>query len=161
MSKFSSYTYVNILSDYFNANTLNHAICGDTFNISNLDEDLTFSPDTIIVAYGTNDWWLGRDVSIVVKQYFDKLKKIYPHTKIYALLPIYRLDAEEKHENVKIPFVKYREKMQEIISEYENVTIVDTIDFVPHFRDFFEDEYLHPNDIGFIKYAEHLKEYIC
>ena len=35
------------------------------------------------------------------------------------------------------------------------------MNFVPHFEDFYEDGYLHPNDIGFIRYAERLKEYIC
>ena len=161
LSKFSSYTYVNILSHSFNANTLNQAICGDMFNASHIEENLPFTPDTIIVAYGTNDWWHGRNVSVIVKEYFDKLTSIYPQVPIFALLPIYRLDAEESHREVKIPFMDFREQMKECISEYHNVTVIDTINFVPHFADFYEDGYLHPNDMGYMKYAEHLKEYIC
>lgn len=159
-TKCTSLTYANILSRVSGAVSLNQAVAGDVFNEDNLDEDLPFDPDLIFVAYGTNDWWHGRDVSVVIKKYFDKLTKIYPHTQIYALLPIYRLDAEEKHIKVKIPFVDFREQMKEIISEYKNVTVVDTINFVPHFTDFYEDGYLHPNDLGFIKYAENLRKYI-
>ena len=44
---------------------------------------------------------------------------------------------------------------------YQNITVIDTINFVPHFAEFYEDGYLHPNDMGYMKYAECLKEHLC
>ena len=76
------------------------------------------------------------------------------------MLPIYRLDAGEKHPEVKIPFMEFREQIKEILRGYESVTVIDTIDFVPHFPEFYDDGYLHPNDMGYMEYAKHLKKYI-
>lgn len=66
-TRFTSLTYANILSRTFNAQTLNQAIAGDVFNVNNLDRDLSFDPDMVFVAYGTNDWWHGIDITDTAK----------------------------------------------------------------------------------------------
>ena len=48
----------------------------------------------------------------------------------------------------------------DLCGEYQNITVIDGWNFVPHFCDFYEDGFLHPNDMGFIFYAEALKNYI-
>ena len=153
-------TYANILTRYADAESLNQAIAGDVFNALNLDENLPFSPDSVFVAYGTNDWRGGRDIRVSAKEYFDKLTRVYPKEQIYAILPIYRLDLEEPDERTQMPFEKFRELLSEIASGYKNVKVVDSWNFVPHRKDFFEDGFLHPNDLGFLLYAEALKKYL-
>ena len=156
-TKFTSLTYANILSRQLNANALNQAIAGDVFNDMNLDENLLFNPDMIFVAYGTNDWWHGIDITKTAQCYFDKLTKIYRQKDIYVILPIYRLDCEEKQERATMPFCEFRNILKNLCKQYENITIIDGWDFVPHFPEFYEDGYLHPNDMGFILYSENLK----
>lgn len=159
-TKFTSLTYTNILSRKFNAETLNQAIAGDVFNVNNLDEDLNFNPDIVFVAYGTNDWWNGFDITDSAKKYFDKLTKIYGNTDIYVILPICRLDYNAQQENAVMPFCDFRNLLKSLCGEYKNITVIDGWNFVPHFCDFYEDGFLHPNDMGFIFYAEALKNYI-
>lgn len=159
-TRFTSLTYANILSRSFNANSLNQAISGDVFNVNNLDEDLDFNPDDIFVAYGTNDWSRGADITSTAKEYFDKLTGIYPQNDIYVILPIYRLDSESEQEKALLPFKEFRDVLRKICEKYKNLTIIDGWDFVPHFPDFYEDGYLHPNDMGFIFYADALKKHI-
>ena len=57
-------------------NILNQAIAGDMFNAMNIDEELPFQPEAVFVAYGTNDWWHGRNVQITATEYFDRLIKV-------------------------------------------------------------------------------------
>lgn len=159
-TKCTSLTYANILSRTLNADSLNQAVAGDVFNADNLDKNLPFDPEIIFVAYGTNDWWSGRDISITAKKYLDKLTDIYRDTKIFLILPIYRLDCQEKQDMAVVPFLDFREVLKGIGERYKNISVVDSIDFVPHIKDFFEDEFLHPNDLGFSLYADALTKHI-
>ena len=115
-----------------------------------------FDPDMIIVAYGTNDWCHGIDITKTAKEYIDKLTRIYNHNRIFVILPIYRLDCEEEQEEATISFYEFRNELNELCTQYENITVIDGWDFIPHFSDFYEDGYLHPNDMGFLLYAENL-----
>lgn len=157
-TKFTSLTYANILSRELNAVVLNQAVAGDVFNYKNLDEKLSFNPDMIFVAYGTNDWWHGIDITKTAQRYFDKLTKIYSQKDIYVILPIYRLDCEDEQERATMPFCEFRNVLKNLCKRYENITVIDSWDFVPHFPEFYEDGYLHPNDMGFILYSENLKK---
>lgn len=159
-TKCTSLTYANILSRVSGAVSLNQAVAGDVFNADNLDEALPFDPDLIFVAYGTNDWWGGRNITNSGKKYLDKLVKIYPNKKIYLILPIYRLDCKDEQPNALMPFEEFRVVLKEIGECYPNICVIDSIDFVPHLKEFYEDGFLHPNDLGFIKYAENLSKYV-
>lgn len=52
----------------------------------------------------------------------------------------------------------FRNVLKNLCKRYENITVIDSWDFVPHFPEFYEDGYLHPNDMGFILYSENLKK---
>lgn len=159
-TRFTSLTYANILPRLFNAKALNQAIAGDIFNVNNLDESLDFKPDIIFVAYGTNDWCSGIDITDTAKKYFDKLTEIYPQSSICAILPIYRIDSEAEQETAVLPFAEFRSLLKKICERYKNITVIDSWNFVPHFPDFYEDGFLHPNDMGFVFYANALGKYI-
>ena len=153
-------TYANILTRLFDADSINQAIAGDVFNADNLDNGLDFNPDTVFVAYGTNDWRGGRDILATAEGYFKKLTEIYRGKKIFVILPIYRMDQEEYGENTKMPFSDFRALLRHIALRHKGIAVIDSWDFVPHRSDFFEDGFLHPNDLGFLLYAEALKEYL-
>ena len=157
-AKFSSLTYTNAITRSYDANCLNQAIGGNIFNEDDLDEFLAFQPDIIFVAFGTNDWKQGVDVSTNAERYFAKLNKIYPNVPINVILPIWRGDIEELEKTTPHRFMEVREIVREKAEKYPNTTVIYSIDFLPRCEDVFEDKRLHPNDIGFVLYAEGLQK---
>ena len=148
---FPSLSYANIITKKLNAQCVNQGIGGDVFNEKNLDENLGYDADTVFVAYGTNDWSHGKDIKANATAYFKKLTSIYPDAQIYTLLPIFR---GNKGSEPAIEFNEMRKLIADICKNYKNVKVLDTIDYVPHFENFFMPDFLHPNDLGFMMYAK-------
>lgn len=157
---YNSLTYSNILTRKLQAECLNQGIGGAIYNPADLDDSLSFSPNIIVTAYGTNDWFWRRDIETTAPAYYRRLAEIYPDAKIYALLPIWRGDSEELELLSRRPFMEHREIIRKAAEVWENVTVIDTIEFVPHDATFFEDQALHPNELGFLMYADALLEAI-
>jgi len=53
-----------------------------------------------------------------------------------------------------VPFEQMRETIAKLCKKFKNVTVLDSIDFVPHYEEFFAGDLLHPSDLGSIIYAE-------
>ncbi len=150
----SSCCYSNIVARELNAYMVNQAIGGARFYKEQLE--YTGEYDVITVAYGTNDW-SGRpsfdDFYSHCDEYFKTLAEMYPNAKKFAILPIWR-----KHWYYEKPtgnFFTCRKAISDIASKY-GIIPLDSIDYVPHDSILFEDETLHPNDIGFVAYANNL-----
>lgn len=147
---FPSLAYHNLLAAEWDADILNQGVSGDVFNPVQLDGDIKFNPDTVFVAYGTNDFGRNEFDEAVVEEYFSKLTFIYPQALIYVLLPIWRADLEGREDD----FEAVRSKIADICGKYEHIKVIDTIDMVPHFEEFYHDKFLHPNEWGFMCYAK-------
>lgn len=153
ISKYPSLSYANLVTKALNAECLNQGIGGDCFNAENLVENPDFNPDTVFVAYGTNDWNQGKDIEKNAKEYFDKLTVMYSYAKIYVLLPLWR---GKPGLNNKMPFDKMREILNSVCKKYEALTVIDAFDFIPHYPAFFAPDILHPNELGFTMYAKEI-----
>ncbi len=159
-AKFTSLTYTNAITRFYDANCLNQAIGGNIFNEDDLDEDLSFQAGMVFVAFGTNDWKQGVDVSTNAERYFEKLNRIYPNVPINVILPIWRGDTVELEKTTPLCFMEVREIIREKAEVYSNVKVIESIDFLPHCEGVFEDQRLHPNDIGFVMYANGIISHI-
>lgn len=159
-AKFSSLTYTNAITRFYDANCLNQAIGGNIFNEDDLDEFLPFHAHMVFVAFGTNDWKQGVDVSTNCERYFKKLTSIYKDVPIYVILPIWRGDTEELEKTTPLRFMEVREIVRQKAERYPNINVIESIDFLPHCEAVFEDKRLHPNDIGFVMYADGIKKAI-
>ena len=156
---FTSMSYVNILSRKLNYNFVNQAIGGDDFNKNNLMFLPDFKPDSVFVAYGTNDWrWANESSPQRIEEYFNTLKKIYSHTEINVILPIWRGDINEDFE-LKYSFADVRTMIKETAEKY-GATIIDGYNFIPNHELLLRDGYLHPNESGFIFYADSMEKCI-
>ena len=150
----SSCCYANLLAKKLDAEIINQAIGGAKFRKEQLE--YTGEYDAITVAYGTNDWSTEPSFEALCQNcegYFARLCEIYPNTKKFAILPIWR-----KHWYTEKPsgnFFTCRKAISDIAEKY-GIIVLDSIDYVPHDSTFFEDLTLHPNDIGFAAYAEKL-----
>ena len=150
-------SYANRLTEAMNAETLNQAIGGDQYNEVNLDDLPEFTPDAVVINYGTNDWAHESDVKHNADRYLKKLSAAFPDSKIFVIEPIWRLAEDEPETAVKngVTLENVREFIRESGARY-SMTVIPGIDLVPHEPKYFSDGRLHPNDEGFDFYAERL-----
>jgi len=154
---YPSLTYISRISDMLDAECLNKAIGGDKFFPELADSPDPQEPDLITVAYGTNDWSsCTRDfVEEKCRQFYQALAKSYPNTQIFAITPIWRKDAD-KETKFGAPQPAVADLIADVCAEIPGITVIRGGGFVPWVEDFFEDERLHPNDMGFDFYARNL-----
>ncbi len=147
-------TYAGRVARWFDADYLNLGVGGTKFFPETLVKP-DFEPDTVFIAYGTNDFNSSPKDRFQreCKQYMDIVKQWYPDKTVYVISPIWRLD----HELVR-PAGTLQEVRAYIIEQIEahGFTHIDGWKLVPHDSDYFADVKLHPNDMGMSVYAEQL-----
>ena len=152
-----SLTYVNLVGMELDADVYDLGIGGEFFQPMMMDEAYPVQADIVTVAYGTNDW------KHCTKEEFDenctsvlqKLTDFYPDKPIFVITPSWRSDY-----NVETPFgAPATEIYAQILKNAEhfpNVTVIRGWDLIPHNTDFFGDNRLHPNNLGFDIYAANI-----
>ena len=148
--------YISRLADALEAEEFNKAIGGERFRpeLAALRDD--FTPDYIVVAYGTNDWrGTPKDAFYAnSKAFFRELNKNYPGVKTFVITPIWRSNYELKTNFDS--FFEIDDALHEMVAHMENVTVIPGFDLVPHSVDYFGDYGLHPNLAGFDHYFNNL-----
>lgn len=153
---YASQSYANLVSDMLDMEVFNQAIGGEVFNPGVIDGDLGFTPDTVIVAYGSNDYNKREREAMVenANEFYRRVRKTFPTAEIYGILPLWRADSDRV---TKVgTFEEAREIVRAAAEAQENVTVVNSDTFIPRLTEFFRDNYLHPNDLGFRFYADGL-----
>jgi lysophospholipase L1-like esterase len=158
-SSASSISYANQISMMFNADSVIQGISGGRFFADTLDPNADFDPDYIFVAFGTNDWSWGRPDEATyiqyMREYFEKLRRLYPDATIFGLAPIWRQDNSPSNVG---DFETARQLLMDEVEAIGGIAI-DCIDFVPHESKYYADSNcLHPNDAGFEHYSKNLYE---
>lgn len=149
-----SCTYVDRVARWFDANYLNLGVGGTKF-FPELLVKPEFEPDTVFIAYGTNDFNSSPKEMFEreCKEYMDTIKSWYPDKTVYVISPIWRLD----HDLLR-PCGTLEDVRSYIIEQAEahGFNHIDGWKLVPHDVDYFADGRLHPNDMGMSVYAEQL-----
>ncbi len=151
-----STTYPVLLSRSLEVDLLNQGVGGYVFNARSLDQELTYQPDIITVAYGTNDW--GRYLSIEelrvrCAEYLEVLTRIYPNAAIFVITPFWREDAIKPQPMGS--FDELSELITDLCQPYSSITVINGLELVPHLPTLFTDG-LHPTDQGFLHLAHNL-----
>ena len=152
-SKYDSLCYAQRVVDFFDAKAVQNGIGGAYFAKDSFDE-IDFDPDTVIVAYGCNDFKHYKTMDERLKNADEHLKAIadaYSTKRLVYVVPIPRLDVEGES---KTEFEAMRDKFCDIAKGYGFKT-VDGYKIIPANHDFFADD-LHPCDLGFGTYADNL-----
>lgn len=153
---YASNTYVARISKALDAALMNKAIGAEVYFPELAEIKSKFDPDTVIVAYGTNDW-VSVDKNMFTNSCFhflQNVRKNYPKAEIVVITPIWRADNERK--DVFSSFSEIDSIIREIGKTIANTKVVNGIDLVPHDTKFFGDLRIHPNDEGFKCYANNL-----
>lgn len=151
-----SQTYSARISDALGMAEYNKAIAG-SFSMPDMAavrED--FTPDLIVVAYGTNDWSLT-DTATFRANYramHENIRTNYPDTRVFALTPVFRFAMNECRKMGA--FCKVAPLIREITADFPNVTVIDCFPFIPRDHLCFGDGILHPNAKGFDYYFKGL-----
>lgn len=152
-SEQDSLSYAWRVSSFFNADCRIQGIGGGYFHPS-VFEKTAFQPDTVFVAFGTNDYSLLSEEELYrnASAYLDLVRDAYPDIPRIGILPIYRQDGQTPR---KMGTFEYCREIIRALEESRGFSVVDGYDLVPHLPIFFSDA-LHPNSLGFGLYAENL-----
>ena len=140
------------LAEALGADEHNKAIGGEIFFPKLGDAaDTSLKPDYITVAYGTNDWNGRQDTELFkvhVKEFFGAIRKAYPGVPMFALMPIWRKEADEGEKPLG-SLEGLADKIAELVADIPDLYVIKGYDVVPHSEDYFADLHLHPNDAGY------------
>ena len=137
----SSYAYANVLQRKTGYDVVAQGIGGYRFEPKDLTAVEGFEPDKILVFLGTN-WYesLAYDYEGSTREYFKKLKELYPSTPILEITPIWRKNVDADRFNWCIDVVKSA-------CRENGISYVDGFELVPNVDECFSDG-VHPNALG-------------
>lgn len=169
-------TYANIIADKYDAEMLNQAIGGSCFDKDFLDKT-EFEPDFIMVSFGGNDWVLRRfHDGESARAYFKYLTNLYPQKIVFAIIPfelyalsnknpdLVHIHDEKTNSFDEQTFQDVRDKLLQIVGEFESIVPINAKDFVPNYSECFYSDKVHFTDLGNVLAAnrilEEMKKYI-
>ena len=149
-------SYAYRTSFALNFDSIIQGVGGAYFHASTF-ADSGFDPDTVIVAYGTNDvnHFKTKDEMVEkLRLYLEKVKETYKKSEICAISPIWVSGGSEEKRmgNLWECYALIADEIEKCGVEH-----IRGLDLVPHDRRFFADD-LHPNAEGFGEYAGKLGE---
>ncbi len=153
-TKYDSLSFAWRTARHFNAEMINQGIGGAYFH-ENCFDKIPFTPDVVIVAYGTNDFArypTYDEMRVHTSAHLSLIAEEYKNAKIFVLSPIWREKRDDKKmgtfENCRAIVAEEAEKL--------GLIHIDGLSLVPPMPEFFADGYLHPNSEGFGIYADNL-----
>lgn len=156
-SELDSFSWANRVSRFFNANSVIQGIGGAYYQKDSF-ERLSFEPDIIIVAYGTND--LSHHSLDVAHEhmsaYLDSLVQNYKEKKVFVISPIWRYshsDGRPMEESFRV----YRALIEAEVQKRKELILIPGLEIFPPVSMFYADTcLLHPNMLAFGVYAENV-----
>ncbi len=155
-AKRTSLRYAGKLTEFLEAEEHNRAIGGEIFDAQLPKLEAEICPDYVFVAYGTNDWSKAprERFQEQSREFIKTVSEKYPQAEIFVLTPIWRKDLHK--ETAFGDFADVEKELRDACKDLSNVKVVYGFDFVPKDESYYADLYLHPNDEGFVHYAENL-----
>lgn len=152
-SKYDVMSYPYQVADFLNAERIINGIGGAYYLPWSFDS-IDFDPDTVVVAYGTNDFSHYKNIDVfksAVRGFLEKVKDIYSQKKVIVITPIFRFGGLTREWGTIEDYINIIETTANGFS----LNVVNGYDLVPPNMDFFADA-VHPNDLGFSVYARKL-----
>jgi len=152
----SSGTYVSVANRILDYDIINQGIGGYIYDAGSVMKMEGYTPDKIIVAFGTNQF----DTKSLkpVEDFYEKLFLIYgKKIPVIVITPVWRCDLRSfREENT---FISFCNNLKKVCERYENITVIDGFKLIPHEPEYYIDN-LHPNEEGARIYGEKLAEEI-
>lgn len=158
-ARYDSLSYAWQVTKFFDADSVIQGVGGGFFHESTLDI-IGFEADTVVVAYGTNDYGHYKSLDELrthAEQFFAGLSAQYAGKRLVAVSPIFREDMAK--DKTMGSFAECRATVT-AAAEKHGFTVADGLTLVPHNMDFMAD-FVHPNDLGFGVFAKNLIPYLA
>ncbi len=153
---YPSNTFPVQLARFFEMDLLNQGVGGYIFNAHSLDEEISYKPDLVTVAYGTNDWGKYSEHKEFMREcslYMQRLTDIFSEAKIFVITPLWRADSDQP--SPMGPFSTLQETISSVCSAYPQITVLPGVNMMPNLNRYFTDG-LHPTDEGYGHYSINL-----
>lgn len=153
-SRYDSLSYAWRVTRFFDADSVIQGVGGGFFHEGTLDRIL-FSPDMVVIAYGTNDFGHFASLSemyLRVSRFMEEIARMFGGKRVFVITPIYRSDWQKAKKMGTFSDVRALVREE---AERCGFNVIDGMELVPHCGDFFADA-IHPNDLGFGVFAERL-----
>ena len=145
-----SMSFASRIMRFYNAHSVNCAVGGGYFSTATIRAN-GYDPETVLIAYGTNDFANRKSPEELrdnCAAYLDKVKTLYPNVPIFVITPIPRHDPEERKAGT---FESVRQTIAEEASA-RGMHVIDGFSLFPFDEYYFWDR-VHPNEAGFAEYA--------
>lgn len=146
----SGEVYVEVATRILNCDTVNQGIGGYVHDGDIITKIDGYTPDKIVVAYGTNHY-KAENFEVEVTKFYERLTALYPAVPVVAITPLWRKESEENLNKLKLA----GEIIQKVTAKYPNIKVINGFDLVPNLDEYFMDG-LHPNALGMRVYGEEL-----
>lgn len=152
--------YSSVVARSYGLTVLNQAVSGSIFSDFAVAGSYDgFTPDYVLIAYGTNNYGDGSaDFAYVktlirdgMKSMIGSLRERFPDAKILGLLPLCRTGEEGINFTLSETSKYIAECYDELRVEY-----IDCHDMLPLEQKYFSDTMLHPNSTGSRLFGENL-----
>lgn len=155
---YPSLSYASRIARLLDADEINKGIGGEIFNPPLAEVAESTEPDFVMVAYGTNDWGKRTPDELLenARAFYAALSANYPNARIFAISPVCRLKGNRTNTPFGAPCSNVDAVIAKACEGLPNVTHINGWRFTPHVQDFYADQWLHPNDLGFGLYASNL-----
>ena len=153
-AQFDCLSYANRLCDHYNAESIIQGTGGAYYDITTL-EKLDFTPDTVFVAYGTNDankFMTLEEIEARCRAYLTALIPMYEGARLFVITPPWRMNEADLKPFGHVSLVA--ERIAKVATEL-GLTVIDGMKMIPKNEVFMADRY-HPNMMGFAEYAHNL-----
>lgn len=153
-SERSGQTYVNVVKRALNYEILNQGI-GGYYCDKNSVKEIPFVPDKIVVAFGTNHRCFTENAhKDVLKDYFSALNDRYKNLPVLVIFPPFYGAGEA--EVVRKHYKRIKDDFMQAVQIYPNMKTVNAYDMIPHFPDYYMNDFVHPNALGMELYGNNL-----
>ena len=152
----SAETYVSVANRILKYEVINQGIGGYYYDKNVLMEMEGYTPDKIILAHGTNQCLSDTAVKDTAK-YYARLSELYPDIPVLTITPLWRGDFNEENTN---RFIGFCNNIKEISLSYPNVKVVDGFKLMHHSKEYYMEDWLHPNALGCESYGRNLADEI-
>jgi lysophospholipase L1-like esterase len=157
-STYDSLSYAQCVSRFFNANSVIHGVGGGYYHDTIFDS-IDFKPDTVVVAFGTNDFSHYKTIEEFryhCSAFLKSISEEYANVKnnIFVISPIWRADYLTKNAAMG-SFADCRGVVIDTALKY-GLNHIDGLELVPTCETLMADGFLHPNTAGFGQYALNL-----
>ena len=140
--------YAQKLAQYLNASATNKAIGGIKYYPPLAKLPDVAVPDVILISYGGNDFY-GGDKAVFEQDsvlFCRSLRQLYPSAKMIVLMPLCT-GIREKNEPHWY-FKDLQNHLRELSAKCENLTVIESSDFVSNDPVLFHSDRVHPLDAG-------------